>query len=214
MGKAAPEKESNSPRNNKRLYHIAYRVKDRYKTANFFTKAFGYKIETSFEVKFDDGSHADCLAMTPPEERHVLPSYWTHHALMYNPIQNRKSAGKFAEGRNTTVHAELHAPPEIFVSDGGVGAIVGDWVKEREGVGGIHHMAYQVEDVKRIMDEWKEKGYAEFYSEEPISCEDPNLVQVFTKPSELTGVIYEFINREGAGFCKDSVKKLMESTTK
>ena len=73
-------------------------------------------------------------------------------------------------------------------------------------------MAYQVEDVKRIMDEWKEKGYAEFYSEEPISCEDPTLVQVFTKPSELTGVIYEFINREGAGFCKDSVKQLMEST--
>ena len=62
------------------------------------------------------------------------------------------------------------------------------------------------------MKEWKEEGYAEFYSDEPIKCEDPNLTQVFTKPSELTGVIYEFINREGAGFCKDSVKKLMEST--
>ena len=65
-----------------------------------------------------------------------------------------------------------------------------------------------------VMEEWKEKGYAEFYSKEPITCKDPDLTQVFTKPSELTGVIYEFINRQGAGFCKDSVKKLMESTAK
>ena len=105
-----------------------------------------------------------------------------------------------------------HSPPEIFVSDGPPGSIVGDWVDERGGVGGIHHMAYQVDDVKGVMDEWKEKGYAEFYSEEPITCKDPDLTQVFTKPSELTGVIYEFINREGAGFCEDSVKQLMEST--
>ena len=91
---------------------------------------------------------------------------------------------------------------------------MGDWVEERGGIGGIHHIAYQVEDVEMIMNFWKEKGYAEFYSEKPISCKDPDLTQVFTKPSKLTGVIYEFINREGAGFCKDSVKSLMESTRK
>ena len=62
------------------------------------------------------------------------------------------------------------------------------------------------------MQHWKDEGYAEFYSEKPITCKDPNLTQVFTKPSELTGVIYELINREGAGCCKDSVKNLMEST--
>ena len=73
-------------------------------------------------------------------------------------------------------------------------------------------MAYQVEDVHAVMKEWQVMGYAEFYSSEPIVCQDPDLTQVFTKPSELTGVIYEFINREGAGFCKDSVKQLMEST--
>ena len=60
------------------------------------------------------------------------------------------------------------------------------------------------------MEEWKKKGYAEFYSDKPLSC--PGLVQVFTKPSELTGVIYELITREGEGFCKDNVKALMEST--
>ncbi len=105
-----------------------------------------------------------------------------------------------------------HAPPEIFVSDGKPGSIVGDWVLERSDIGGIHHIAYQVEDVEAVMSEWRKKGYAEFYSNEPIVCQDPDLVQVFTKPSKLTGVIYEFINREGAGFCKDSVKSLMEST--
>jgi hypothetical protein len=62
------------------------------------------------------------------------------------------------------------------------------------------------------MKKWKEEGYAEFYSDEPISCENPRLIQVFTKPSELTGVIYELIAREGDGFCQNSVRELMEST--
>jgi catechol 2,3-dioxygenase-like lactoylglutathione lyase family enzyme len=189
-----------------RLDHIAYRTKDRHKTADFFREAFGYEAGTEFQIEFDDGSKADCIALTPPEDRHRLPSYWTHHALMYNPPDGASNT------RKSTVHAEFHAPPEIFVSDGSEGSIVGDWVAERGGVGGIHHIAYQVEDVEAVMKEWKDKGYAEFYSEAPISCKDPDLVQVFTKPSELTGVIYEFINREGAGFCKDSVKQLMEST--
>ena len=32
------------------------------------------------------------------------------------------------------------------------------------------------------------------------------------KPSELTGVIFEFIERGAYGFCKENVKALMEST--
>jgi 4-hydroxyphenylpyruvate dioxygenase-like putative hemolysin len=39
-------------------------------------------------------------------------------------------------------------------------------------------------------------------------------VQVFTKPSKLTGVMYELINRTGDGFCEKNVKGLMESTRK
>ena len=183
-----------------RLDHIAFRVKDRYKTADFIKEAFGYEVGTEFQIKFDDESKADCLALVPPETRHPHTDMWTYNVLM--GVQHSPDA----------VHAEYHAPPEIFVSDGSEGSIVGDWVAERGGVGGMHHIAYQVDDVEAVMKDWKEKGYAEFYSEEPITCKDPNLTQVFTKPSELTGVIYEFINREGAGFCKDSVKELMEST--
>jgi len=67
-----------------------------------------------------------------------------------------------------------------------------------------------VKSVQKTMDEWLEKGYAEFSTEKPLSC--PGLIQVFTKPSVLTGVIYEFIERGEHGFCKDNVKNLMESS--
>ena len=181
-----------------RLDHIAYRSKDRLKTAKFFKETLGYEVGTEFQIKFDDGGTADCLALVPPEERPVDTSLWrmeTH--LSFNEIE-------------TENQVEYHAPPEIFVSDGPEGSIVGDWGADRGGIGGIHHIAYQVEDVEGTMKEWREKGYAEFLSEKPMEC--PGLKQVFTKPSELTGVIYELISREGKGFCELNVKGLMEST--
>ena len=41
-----------------RLDHIAYSVKDRQKTADFFQKCFGYKVGTEFRIKFEDGNSA------------------------------------------------------------------------------------------------------------------------------------------------------------
>ena len=181
-----------------RLDHIAYRSKDRYKTAKFFKDALGYEIGTEFQIKFDDGGTADCLALVPPENRTQYTDLWT--------LSTHISLNEY-EAEN---EMQYHAPPEIFVSDGPAGSIVGDWVADRGGVGGIHHIAYQVEDVDGTMKEWRNKGYAEFLSEEPMEC--PGLKQVFTKPSELTGVIYELISREGKGFCELNVKGLMEST--
>ena len=181
-----------------RLDHIAYRVKDRYKTAKFFEDTLGYTIGTEFQIEFDDESRADCLALVPCEVRHPQTNHWTYKVLM--GLQNEKKA----------IKAEYHAPPEIFISSGPVGSIVGDWVDSHSGVGGVHHIAYQCDNVADKMKEWKEAGYAEFLSEEPMIC--PGLVQVFTKPSELTGVIYELISREGDGFCEDNVKNLMLST--
>ena len=181
-----------------RLDHIAYRVKDRYKTAKFFKEAFGYTIGTEFQIEFDDGSKADCLALVPQEQRHPDILEW-----------NVMLADRPRDEEDINFHA-YHAPPEIFVSDGAVGSIVGDWVSARNNVGGIHHIAYECDNVEDTMTEWKENGYAEFLSEEPMTC--PGLIQVFTKPSELTGVIYELISREGDGFCEDNVKDLMNST--
>jgi len=182
-----------------RLDHIAYRVANRHETAAFFAKAFGYTLGTEFQINFDDDSKADCMALVPPEVRHPETGLWTYFSLQAIPYED-------------SIKSEYHAPPEIFVSDGPDGSIVGEWVNDRGGVGGIHHMAYQVEDVKATMRSWGQLGYVEFLSDEPLEC--PGLKQVFTKPSKLTGVIYELINRTGKGFCEDNVKGLMESTKK
>lgn len=147
-------------------------------------------------MKFDDGSTCECTALEPPEKNDKdLP--WSK-TLITCGIEVQ------------SFHTDYHLAPEIFVSEGQPGSIVEQWVKERNGVGGIHHLAYQVASVENTMNEWREKGYAEFCSEEPLTC--PGLTQVFTKPSELTGVIYEFITRGDRGFCAENVKALMEST--
>lgn len=189
-----------------RLDHIAYRVKDRYKTAEFLKAALGYTIETEFQIEFDDESKADCLALVPPENRMKRTSDW----IQTTDFCHEKYIEGITDDYGCENNVVSHAPCEIFVSDGPPGSIVGDWVSARGEVGGIHHIAYQCDDVEATMNEWKEKGYAEFLSEEPMTC--PGLVQVFTKPSELTGVIYELISREGDGFCEDNVKDLMNST--
>ncbi len=181
-----------------RLDHLAYRVRDRKITAKFFQEAFGYKVQQEFQLDFGDNHFADCIALEPPEKTHAEPPHpWI--CPWVNPW-----------GTPDCVCTIYHLAPEIFVSDGNEGSIVGDWVAKRDGIGGIHHIAYQVDDVEATMREWREKGYAEFSSEEPLKC--PGLTQVFTKPSQLTGVIYEFINRQEFGFCKDNVRGLMEST--
>jgi len=175
-----------------RIDHIAYRVADRFVVANFFKECFGYRIAddlpNGFDIQFEDGTWAKCLVLLPPEKPNLENIPWVG----------------FVNG------IDLHLAPEIFISDGSNGSIVKEWVEQRDGVGGIHHIAYQVESVEQKMNEWKEKGYAEFTTEKPLQC--PGLVQVFTKPSKLTNVIYEFIERENHGFCKDNVKDLMNST--
>ena len=168
-----------------RLDHTAYRTADRVKTAKFFIDAFGYRIQQEFSIEFDDGTKAQCIALEPPEKNKYKLPPWTFSASVL--------AGYVNGEKINPIHyqQEYHLPPEIFVSDGPPGSIVGDWVAARNGIGGIHHMAYQVDNVDKIVEEWKVKGYAEFSSELPLKC--PGLTQIFTKPSVLTGVIYEFI---------------------
>ena len=188
-----------------RLDHIAYRVANREKTVKFFMDALGYTFQTEFDLEFADGTTCDCTALEPPEKHPMITNhYWVKR------INDGLAIPITPEVAKENPHDELHLPPEIFVSEGQPGSIVADWVAARNGVGGIHHLAYQVDDVKATMAEWVEKGYAEFTSDKPMEC--PGLTQVFTKPSELTGVIYEFITRSGYGFCKENVRGLMEST--
>lgn len=181
-----------------RLDHIAYRVKDRFLAANTLKNLFGYSIEIEFDIKFDDGSKAECIAMTPPEKNNrigeVVGIPWV----------------VMSAGIGTPV--EHHLAPEIFISDGSDGSIVGDWVKARGNVGGIHHMAYQTDNIDAVVEEWRSWG-VEFLSDSIIDCPEDDLRQIFTKPLDMAGgIIFELIERGSKGFCQNSVKDLMNST--
>ncbi len=179
-----------------RLDHIAYRVKDRDKTVKFLMDAFNYRFQAEFEIFFNDEKtdKALCIALEPPEKIDKEMPWIARTAHL-------ESDGP---------ELEYHLAPELFVSEGTPGSIVGEWVKKRDGIGGIHHVAYQVESVEKTMKEWQERGLADFTSQEPMTCDD--LVQVFSKYHPLTGVIYEFIQRKEFGFCSANVKALMLST--
>ena len=102
--------------------------------------------------------------------------------------------------------------PEIFISDGSTGSVVGDWVEARGGVGGIHHIAYKVSDIDQVVNEWKKRD-VKFLTDNIIDCPDDKLRQIFTKPLDyLGGIIIELIERGSKGFCEKSVKDLMNST--
>jgi hypothetical protein len=181
-----------------RLDHIAYRVKDRFRAASTLKNLFGYSIETEFAIKFDDGSKAECIAMTPPEKNNRIG------AVVAIPWVVR-SAGVGAP-------VEHHLAPEIFISDGTDGSIVGDWVSARGDVGGIHHIAYQIDNIDAVVEEWRSWG-VEFLSDSIIDCPEDSLRQIFTKPLDITGgIIFELIERGDKGFCQNSVKDLMNST--
>lgn len=171
-----------------RIDHIAYRVSDREKAAKFFVEALGYKIADEFKIDFDDGSCALCYALIPPEKLSHIEDFDKWNILNDD--------------------GEYHIPPEIFVSEGTTGSIVDDWVKSHGD--GVHHIAYQVDDVATTMQEWLENGWATFTTDEPITTDD--LVQCFTEVHPLTGIIYEFIYRTKKGFNINNVRDLMIST--
>jgi catechol 2,3-dioxygenase-like lactoylglutathione lyase family enzyme len=192
-----------------RVDHFAYRTRDRFKTSEFLQKALGYQVVEEFEIVFGDGTSALSIAHAPPEDRPVQHEKWTHQQIVYTP----SILDERVDDSNSATTVEFHAPPEIFVSDGKPGTIVGDWVASKNGgKGGLHHIGYQVDDVQGVIDEWTKKGLAEFCSD---MIEGPGLKQVFTKEHELTGLIYEFITRigpEGLSFKNQNVRALMEST--
>lgn len=182
-----------------RLDHIAYRVSNRKKTAEFIKKTFGYTEGTEFDVKFDDDSSAKCVVLVPPE-RTIDASG--------GPMSHVERPWILPAFDKT----EYHMAPEIFISQGTPDSVVGKWVKKKGGGGGIHHMAYLVTDIEQSVGDWTDAG-VKFLTEKVIDCPDDNLRQIFTKPlKELGGVIIELIERGEHGFCESSVKDLMEST--
>lgn len=181
-----------------RLDHLAYRVQDRFKAANTLKAMLGYSVATEFDIKFDDGSTAECIAMTPPEKN--------------NPIDKIIAIPWTTRSAGIEKPIEHHLAPEIFISDGSEDSIVGEWVRSRGGVGGIHHAAYQVDNIDDVVEKWRSAGI-EFLSDSIIDCPEDDLRQIFTKPMEVMGgIIFELIERGEKGFCQNSVKNLMNST--
>jgi catechol 2,3-dioxygenase-like lactoylglutathione lyase family enzyme len=168
-----------------RLDHIAYRVTNRENAIKFLKLSLGYEIDPTLKEGFDIQFEDGSLARC--------------YALV--PPETS------IERISTTNGFIAHAAPEIFVSEGSSNSIVAAWVKENGS--GIHHLAYEVDSVHDTMKKWKDNGI-EFMTEEPLSC--PGLVQIFTKPHPETGMIYELIEREAQGFCKENVKDLMNGT--
>lgn len=182
-----------------RLDHVAYRVKDRYEAAKFFCDAFGYRLEEEFTIYFDDAKtkFAQSLWLVAPESPDGFET-------------ERIARREWYWGNKLEEVAFYHLPHDIFISDGPQGTVVGDWVAANNGHGLLHHMAFEVDDVALTMKAWKEKGWAEFTTDEPIESED--LVQCFTHPHPITGIVYEFIKRYKKGFSTENVRKLMLST--
>lgn len=171
-----------------RLDHIAYRVRDRSAAILMLKVLMDYEVVEYFDLQFDDGTTCECAALIPPEKRHNLTVPW--------------SAGYAC--------ATYHMAPEIFVSEGAPDSIVYDWVERRNG-GGIHHKAYMVDDIEETVKQWKHNGIE--FSSDIIDCPEDDLRQIFTKPlNTLGGIILELIERGTKGFCRSSVRKLMEST--
>lgn len=100
---------------------------------------------------------------------------------------------------------------QIFVSEGiGDGGVVKEWVKKHGN--NIHHIAYAVDNLAAAVEDARQKG-VEFLSEKQIENDD--LIQIFSRPNDETGVIHELIQRkhpDAKGFATENVKQLMDST--
>jgi len=117
-----------------------------------------------------------------------------------------------ADGSTAQSYALTHPfNPDVFVSSGPKGSKIQRWVEKRGGKGAVHHLAYHVDDVAAVMDDWRLIG-VKFQSEEPLVCSCPApLTQVFTEEDPESGLIYELITRNGhPGFCAENVARLMQ----
>jgi hypothetical protein len=183
-----------------RIDHQAWRTPNRQKTVDFFINALGYRVQETFELYFNDEKTetAICTALEPSDR--VSPNV---PFSFFMPFMED----------NVEKHQKYVLSPEIFVSEGSPGSIVDEWCKKKGGAQ-LHHVALQIpydSTVEQEVQLWLEKGWCEeFSSENVIKCDE--MSQIFTKPSESTGVIWELIQRKDKGFCKNSVIDLMRST--
>lgn len=205
-----------------RTDHIAFRVAQgkRDEAIRFFVDAFGYKVQGEpFEIYFNDEKtdKAMCVALEPPEKISKSMPWEAYHIMPPPPmpkIVDLSLRGIFEWTKNTwqrfKVGGIYYLAQELFISEGTEESIVGKWVKSRNGVGGVHHIAFQTVDVETTMKRFQDNGWAKFTSDKPVTC--PGITQVFSEEN-CTGVVFEFIRRDGpVGFCSSNVAALMRAS--
>jgi len=105
--------------------------------------------------------------------------------------------------------------PVIVVSEGLTDdSVVEKYVKKYGGR--IHHLAYLVKDIDRVVKIQKERG-VKFTTDSIIGSEEEGIKQIFTLPTESANHIIEYVQRFGdfdGFFTPSNVGALMKSTEK
>ena len=97
---------------NMKLDHVAYRVKDRHKTALLIEGMLGYAFNTEFDVEFDDGSVAKCIVMIPPVNPIVMVR--EGHEIFISDGDEKSIVGKWVKERGSGgVHHMAYKVTEI-----------------------------------------------------------------------------------------------------
>ena len=78
-----------------RLDHIAYRVTDRHKTAEFLRAILDYSKSTEFQIEFDDKSTAQCVVLEPfiQCQHEVFISNGSPGSIFYKWVTERNGGG-------------------------------------------------------------------------------------------------------------------------
>ena len=89
-----------------RLDHIAYRVTDRHKTAEFLTAILDYGKSTEFQIEFDDESTAQCVVLEPSiaDQPEVFISNGSPGSIVDKWVKDRSGGG---------VHHIAYSTPNI-----------------------------------------------------------------------------------------------------
>tara|TARA_Y100000310_G_scaffold247830_1_gene253568 strand:- start:237 stop:734 length:498 start_codon:yes stop_codon:yes gene_type:complete len=81
-----------------KLDHVAFRVRDRYKTVDFIKRTLGYEVGAEFDIKFDDGSITECFALAGP----MIPEVMVREGpeIFVSDGSPDSIVGKWVEERN------------------------------------------------------------------------------------------------------------------
>ncbi len=131
----------------------------------------------------------------------------------YIPVRHYKTF-KVISSNATTVALKLHETlPVIVISEGLSDDSIVEKYCQKYG-SRIHHFAYEVTNIEKVIEIQKSRGI-KFTSENFFGSEEDGIKQIFTKPTETSNHIIEYIQRFGdfdGFFTPSNIADLMLST--